>query len=98
MFQQNGTTNPQTKNLDFRGFDSGRFFFYRVDFPLTDRIPQNLDSGFLVLWILGMWTGRRTDAQSLSPLLPVETATLSLFLPCLCSGHLHPEGTMYWGG
>ena len=31
----------------------------RFDLSLKIGFPKNLDSGFLVLWILSMWTGRK---------------------------------------
>ena len=50
-------TNPQTKNLDFRGFDSSRFLSPRCGFLLT-KLEYPNSSGFLVLWILSACTGR----------------------------------------
>ena len=43
--------NPQTRNMDFRGFGSRRFLSERGGLPLHESdSPLNLDSGFLVLW------------------------------------------------
>ena len=53
------TANPQTKSLEFQGFDSVRFLIFRMEFPGPKReFPRNLDSDILTLWILSMWTGR----------------------------------------
>ena len=43
--------NSQSKNLEIRRFDPGRFLLSKGEFPLDTVIPEFLDPGFL-MWIL----------------------------------------------
>ena len=50
-------SNPRTRNLYVRGFDSKQILIFKgLIFPDRIGFPPNLDSGFLILWILSMWT------------------------------------------
>ena len=65
---QEATVNPQTKNLDFGGFDSSRFLL--MISPEQIGFPKNLDSGFLVLWILGSYVDWRIIPRSSGEVIP----------------------------
>ena len=72
-------SNRQGRNLAFGGLDSGRHFGYELtmgDFPLNKfGSPLNLDSDFLVLWILVVWTGRSPSLKVSNGLPAVRVGT-----------------------
>ena len=59
------TVNPGTKDLDLERVGLKRNLMCRGwTFPERIGLPQNLDFGSLVLWILSMWAGRTRATRS----------------------------------
>ena len=58
VYNPTSFANPQTKNLDYRGFDSN-LNFEGWNSKVHGEFPMNLESMILSLLILSMWTGRK---------------------------------------